>query len=347
MKILYAIQGTGNGHVSRAMDIVPLLKKKVDTDVLISGIQSDIPLPFPVQYRYKGLSFIFGKNGGVDMYQTFLKLKSKRLYDEIKVLPIEKYDLIINDFEPISAWAAYGANKPCISLSHQAAVVSPYAPKPTSMDLVGQSILRWYAPSTNKYGFHFERYDKHTYTPVIRQDVRKAMVSNKGHISVYLPAFEEEKLIKRFQLFDKVQWHVFSKHSKKSYQFKNVSVFPIRNEAFVQSMATSAGVICGAGFETPAEALYLGKKLLAIPMKGQYEQQCNATALSELGVTVIKNLKKNKLDIIDDWLTYGKAIDVDYPDITEKIIDQVLHKHAGLKSTELAKQWDEELNIMF
>ena len=63
MKILYAIQGTGNGHVSRAMDIVPLLKKKVDTDVLISGIQSDIPLPFPVQYRYKGLSFIFGKNG--------------------------------------------------------------------------------------------------------------------------------------------------------------------------------------------------------------------------------------------------------------------------------------------
>ena len=28
MKILYAIQGTGNGHISRARDIIPVLQKK-------------------------------------------------------------------------------------------------------------------------------------------------------------------------------------------------------------------------------------------------------------------------------------------------------------------------------
>src|SRR5690606_1491313 len=72
MKILYAIQGTGNGHLSRAMDIVPLLQKRGYVNVLVSGVQGDLNLPFPVKYQFKGLSFIFGKKGGVDMYNTFL-----------------------------------------------------------------------------------------------------------------------------------------------------------------------------------------------------------------------------------------------------------------------------------
>jgi hypothetical protein len=38
-------------------------------------------------------------------------------------------------------------------------------------------------------------------------------------------------------------------------------------------------------FETPAEALFLGKKLLVIPMTGQYEQECNAAALAALMLT--------------------------------------------------------------
>ena len=40
MKILYGIQGTGNGHLSRAEEIVPILKKMAHVDVLISGNQS-------------------------------------------------------------------------------------------------------------------------------------------------------------------------------------------------------------------------------------------------------------------------------------------------------------------
>ena len=61
MKILYAVQATGNGHLSRAMEIIPHLKKLGKTDILVSGIQSDIELPFDVKYKFKGLSFIFGK----------------------------------------------------------------------------------------------------------------------------------------------------------------------------------------------------------------------------------------------------------------------------------------------
>ena len=40
MRILYGIQGTGNGHISRALEVLPYLKKKASVDILISGRQS-------------------------------------------------------------------------------------------------------------------------------------------------------------------------------------------------------------------------------------------------------------------------------------------------------------------
>ena len=42
MKILYAIQGTGNGHVSRAREIIPFLRKYGNVDILISGIHAEV-----------------------------------------------------------------------------------------------------------------------------------------------------------------------------------------------------------------------------------------------------------------------------------------------------------------
>ena len=346
MKILYAIQGTGNGHLSRSMDIVPLLQKKGEVDILVSGVQGDLTLPFPVKYQFKGLSFIFGKKGGVDMYNTFLKLKSKRLYKEIKQLPIHEYDLVINDFEPVSAWACYAANKECISLSHQAAVISSKSPKPRKFDLLGQTILRYYAPTTKQYGFHFERYDKNIFTPVIRQQIRLANVQNLGHYTVYLPAYDDERILKNLLRFDHIQWQVFSKHNSSPVIEKNVSILPIQNEAFIQSMSTAEGVICGAGFETPAEALFMGKKLLVVPMKGQYEQHCNAAALAQLGVPVIKSLKKKYYDVIERWLSNDTRIEVDYPDITERIIDQILAKYnPATDKLEVAQKWEKELDF--
>ena len=36
-KILYALNGTGSGHITRAREIIPYLREKHKVDVLISG----------------------------------------------------------------------------------------------------------------------------------------------------------------------------------------------------------------------------------------------------------------------------------------------------------------------
>lgn len=330
MKILYAIQGTGNGHISRARDIIPHLREYGEVDILISGLQADVKLQWPVKYSFKGMGFIFGKQGGVDLLKTFLKAKTKRFYREMRSLPVENYDLVINDFEPVSAWACYFQRKPCISLSHQAAVLDPNAPAPDHYDPFGKFILKNYAPTTVQYGFHFERYSSHIFTPVIRKQIRDLNPVNRGHITVYLPSYDDERLIKNLSKLPNVQWQVFSKHNQKPMIEKNISLQPIGNEAFIKSMASSAGVLCGAGFETPAEAMYMGKKLIVIPMKSQYEQHCNAAALKHLGVPVMKSLKKKHLHVLENWILHGQPISINFPDNTAEIVRMLVENHFAL-----------------
>jgi uncharacterized protein (TIGR00661 family) len=331
MKILYAIQGTGNGHLSRARDIIPLLQKKGEVDLLVSGCQADVELPYEITYRFHGLSFIFGKKGGIDYLETYKRSHLKKLFKEIKQLPVEEYDIIINDFEPVSAWACYLKNTACIGLSHQIAVSNKKAPKPDNTDLVGRSVLKYYAPVSVRYGFHFLPYDKNIFTPVIREEVRQLKPSNKKYYTVYLPAFSDKKIITMLSRFPEVEWQVFSKHTKTTYSDDHISVYPINNKEFLNSLAAAEGVLCGAGFETPAEVLYLRKKLMVIPMKGQYEQQCNAAALKALGVPVIKNLKVKQVKKMQQWLQQDGVISLPFPNETKDIIDLIFENHAEQK----------------
>jgi uncharacterized protein (TIGR00661 family) len=331
MKILYAAQATGNGHLSRAMEIIPHLKKLGKTDILVSGIQADIELPFDVKYKFKGLSFVFGKKGGIDYMRTYMKNNTFRLMNEIRKLPIEEYDLVINDFEPVSAWAAHIKNLPCIALSNQCATLSSKVPQPKHKDPLGVFVLKHYAPSTAQYGFQFKRFDQNIFTPVIRKEVRELDVSDKGHYTVYLPAYDDERLLKNLSRFKDVKWEVFSKHNKQASKHKNVSIQPIDHKAFLKSLASCSGTLCAAGFGTTSEALYLKKKLLVIPMKAQYEQICNATVLKTMDVPVMKSLKKKHADHLDKWLNTGKIIEVNYPDITADIVGQIVDTHIHKK----------------
>lgn len=326
MKVLYAIQGTGNGHLARATEIVPVLQKMAETDVLVSGIQGDIQLPFEVKYRFYGVSFIFGTTGGVDFKKTIAKSRLPRfLFDLIK-LPVQKYDLVISDFEPVSAWACKVKGKKCIGLSHQNAVLHNATPKPGKPDALGKFILRNYAPVSLKYGFHFNQLDSFNFSPVIRNAIRNANHTTNNHYSVYLPSYSNEEIERVLGAFPQVKWEVFSKHSHKSYSKQNIHFQPVSIEKFHESFISCSGILCNAGFETPAEALHMGKKLCVIPMKNQYEQQCNAAFLREMGVQVLNDLSEDVAKI-RLWLENIQPLKIDFPDRTNEIIEKILMRN--------------------
>ena len=326
MKVLYAIQGTGNGHVARAQEVVPVLMQYVDVDLLLSGSQCELTLPWPVKYRLHGFGFVFGKKGGVDLRKTFSSNSIKRFFKEVRDLPVHEYDLVISDFEPVSSWACKLKGKKCIGISHQSAILHTDAPQPAKSNWVGKAVLRYYAPVSKAFGFHFRKLGDLISTPVIRKDVRGAQPARKGHYTVYLPAYDDIRIIAFLARFPEVKWEVFSKHSKHPYSFQNIMVQPVNQVAFTHSMVTSNGVFCNAGFETPAEALFLKKKLCVIPMTGQYEQQCNAAMLQSMGVPVMPRLKEEFLPVFEIWLSSEAVVEVSYPDVTQRIIEKVLEE---------------------
>jgi uncharacterized protein (TIGR00661 family) len=326
MKVLYAIQGTGNGHLARATEIVPILKSMADTDVLVSGTQADLKVPFKIDYRFSGMSFIVGQKGGVDILKTIQKMPIIQFFRDIRSLRVDQYDIVISDFEPVSAWACWLQNKECIGLSHQNAVLHSSAPQPDFSDWFGKQILRHYAPTTYQYGFNFKAASPDIFPPVIRNNIRNAETSIKSHYTVYLPAYSDQQIQNVLSLIPDIEWQVFSKHSKHDYSVGNIQFHPVSLEGFTESFLSCTGLICTAGFEGPAEAIFMGKKLCVIPMKKQFEQYCNAAYLKSMGIKVLDHFT-NSAPELTDWIQNSEPLQIRFPDLTFEILESILRKH--------------------
>jgi len=328
MKILFAIQATGNGHISRAREIVPLLEKHGQVDLLVSGTQADVSLDQALAYRFHGFSFIFGKTGGVNNWKTYRSMNLLRLRKDIVSLPLKQYDLIINDFEPVTAWACKLQGLPSVSLSHQASFISKKTPRPAGSFNWAELIFRYYAPTTHHIGFHFKPYDDFIHTPVIRSEIRNQESVDSGHITVYLPSFDDKHLLPYLQQIRDVKWEVFSKHSRTKYRQGNISVNPVSNQEFNHSLVQSHGLLTGGGFEGPSEALFLGKKVMMIPMKNQFEQQCNAEAARQMGVPVLHHLDGGFVPAVKKWLAEPFDVPTNFINETDDIVNKLVKKYS-------------------
>ena len=113
------------------------------------------------------------------------------------------------------------------------------------------------------------------------------------HYTVYLPAYSDQQIQDVLSSIPDTEWQVFSKHSKTKYAVGNVHFQPVSLDDFTKSFLSCTGLICTAGFEGPAEAIFMGKKLCVIPMKKQYEQYCNAAFLKSMGIKVLDSFSNS------------------------------------------------------
>ena len=68
-RVLYGINGTGQGHLSRAKSLIPYLKQHVELDFLLSGKMQHINFEYPITYEYRGFTFVY-EHGGVNWFKT-------------------------------------------------------------------------------------------------------------------------------------------------------------------------------------------------------------------------------------------------------------------------------------
>jgi uncharacterized protein (TIGR00661 family) len=320
MNILYAVQGTGNGHVARARHLIPLLAKHAEVDVWISGTESQLNLPGGAQRSWSGISLKYNAHGGLSITRTLFENRWLRFVRDVFRVPIHGYDLIVNDFEPVSAWAVWLRGGSLLELSHQAGVRHPLSPRPKQRNALGEWILKNYAPSRQAIGFHVQAVAPGVHPPLIRSEVRTLKSTPGPRLLVYLPAYSADALAAA--LADcPVPVTAFVPQLPEPVVRGAFRAEAVTTEAFLTAFAASDSVLCSAGFELPTEALFHGKRLAVIPIKGQYEQECNAAALRKAGAWHAPSLTKLKLD---KWLASPPPQPAQWPDYSEDLIHVIL-----------------------
>jgi uncharacterized protein (TIGR00661 family) len=324
MKIFYAIQGTGNGHISRAVELYPFLKKYGEVDFFLSGSNANLNTAIPIKYKSKGLSLFYKHTGGLD-YNKIVSSLSFDIYKDAKSLPVDQYDLVVNDFEFVSSLACSIKKVPCVHFGHQASFQSKKTPRPEGVNPLGSLILEKFVKSKQHIGLHFDAYDENIYNPIIKDEIIDATPINDGHITVYLPQYSITVLEPHLLQQSSFHFEVFTKEVGSIVCKKNITYYPINNKQFTSSLIRCYGIVTAGGFETPAEAMYMNKKVLSIPIMNHYEQECNSVALAKKGVMVLKKIDEKFAAHFKEWIQEKKPIKLNLTHNTAQIVDIVIN----------------------
>jgi len=336
MKIFYGVQGTGNGHITRAR----IMAKELNADgheiqFQFTGRAEDQYFDMEIFNDFQcreGLTFNT-LNGKVNYLKTALQSSPLRLMKDIKSLDLSGYDLVISDFEPVTAWAAKKQNKPVLGIGHQYAF-NHDIPRAGS-DPIADLVMKNFAPADVGAGLHWHHFGQPILPPVIATPaLPEQTVKNK--IVVYLPFEDQNEVIKYLNPFKDFQFYLYSPNPVES-EHENIQCFPLSREGFQNDLYDCQGVISNAGFELASEALHLGKKILAKPLHAQMEQISNAAALKQLGYGHTMN--DMDLTVIEAWLQDPEATRINYPNSARILADWIKDGMPAMDKAFTEKAW--------
>lgn len=332
MRILYGVQGTGNGHISRCRLIAQSLQAAgAEVDYVFSGREAAAYFDMQAFGDYRalpGLTFAT-RNGSIDLLATVGRSQPLRLLRDIRQLPVDDYDLIVSDFEPVTAWAAKRQKRVSLGISHQASF--QFGIPQRGNNLMARLTMQHFAPVHHAIGLHWYHFGYPILPPVI-ENLKPTKESE--NILVYLPFESPRAIFELLSRFKSSHFVCFHPQFSVPVEQNNLIFLPLGRESFVDVLRGSRGVICNAGFELASEALMLGKRLLLKPLQGQFEQESNAMTLELMGLAhVMPQLDPGQ---VRHWLSSEIAGQVYYPDVAA-VLAEWLVSGRQISVSELAK----------
>lgn len=302
-KIIYAVAGEGFGHSSRSHLIGQRLLEAGHDCIFVGSQKSLVYLKQYFGERVKeifGLSFAF-VDGRIDKSETLkrnlMKLpEGNKINDELFKKHFEPFepDLVISDFEPFSAWWAWRKRVPFISIDHE------HMLSHCQLEHQGRN---WFSRMTARVVTECHYVGAVAYIivnffdaplsvdsavlapPIIRPVVRSLKARAGEHILLYSTTGEDEEQLRDILCkFGEQKFYIYG--FKKDIEYQNCIFKKRSTEGFLADLAGAKGVIASAGFSLISECMYLKKKMLMLPLAGQYEQIINAHYIEKLGLGI-------------------------------------------------------------
>ena len=299
MRILYGVVGEGMGHATRSMVILRHLVQSHEVQIVVSGrAHAFLQKAFPqlvvhditglgmvyedneVQRRRTALDFLKKLPGFAENFETMTRLSEGF-----------RPELVVSDFESLSYFYAKKHDLPVVSIDNMQIInrcaldVDVPAEEQASWQMA-KAIVKAKLPHCDHYlitTFFFPPVRKprtSLFPPILRDAVLDAPRSVGEHVLVYQTSDTFHDLVPTLQ---RLPGRFFVYGLKRDEQLGNVTLKGFSEDGFVRDLASARAVLAGGGFSLMGEAVYLGKPLLSVPLKGQFEQTLNALYLAKLG----------------------------------------------------------------
>ena len=294
-KLIYGVSGEGSGHSSRAHEMICHLESAGHTVKVASydrGFRNLSP-DFDV-LEIEGLHIASADNK-VSVVETFtenLRRVSggvRKLRELRQVFHELEPHAVITDFEPMTAYLANHYGLPLITIDNQHRMRYMTYPCPEELERdapLTETVIRAMVPRpdvslvTTFYFGELKNDRTFLFPPILRRQVLELECLHDGPILIYCTqAFES--LLEQLRGFTRERFVVYGfdrSDTEANLEFRTFSA-----DGFLDDLACSKAVVATAGFTLMTESLYLRKPYLALPMRGQFEQELNAIMLDELG----------------------------------------------------------------
>lgn len=342
-KILYGVCGIGNGHTFRQLPIITTFAEQ-ETQIMIFAygtsyrFYENFAKDYPhIRVERVAVPFYQGSPTGLDFATSLDLEQNKQNFFEINCQALAqanqwlgKPDLVISDYEPVSAQYAYAHHAHLITIDQQSKYLVGTFPQNLSGQSYGDEVmrLRLFFPKAYKRiacsFFDVERREDTTEQviicpPPIRQHIKtlqRCLHPERKDIIVYFSEqhFQDQSLQEIISLLEKthgVTFHVFLPHKHQSLppSTTQVTFYHHGDVQFDTLLSTCHGIIATAGHTLLSEAMHLGIPVLALTLP-IYEQLMNGhiIATNDFGMACQTLDQEQLTRFIQTLPHYAKAI---------------------------------------
>ena len=246
--------------------------------------------PFGDFQHRTGLTFVT-EAGRLRYRKTLMANRYWQFIRDVRQLDLSPFDLIVTDYEPVTAWAGKLKRQRVLGIGHQYAFGKNTPVEGRSF--AQHAVMSWFAPVNRGIGLHWSNFGDNVMPPILDLPAKPPMETG-DHILVYLP-FEDQTVVTEW--LNGFEGHRFLQYASilPNDEQGNVGRRRANIAGFKSDLASARGVVCNCGFELISECLHWRKPVLTRPLAKQMEQLSNGAALEALGFATVMRQIDNEL----------------------------------------------------
>jgi uncharacterized protein (TIGR00661 family) len=306
MRILYGVVGEGMGHAIRSRVVLEhLFERGHEVEIMASGRAAEFLRKRVAEHgwvhRIHGLHIAYEDNR-VDKSSTFWSnvlegtaAVPRQVAAYLELVSDFRPEMVISDFESFTYYFAKTHRLPILSIDNmqvlnRCRIDDDVLEGHRAEFELAKAFVKSKLPFCDHYliatffRLPVRKPDTSLFAPILRAEIIAAKPSPGEHLLVYQTAEGYDSLVDTLQRTG-LECRVYGmRRGIKEEQVEgNLCYKPFSEAAFIEDLASARGVIAGGGFTLMGEAVYLRKPMLAVPIRGQFEQVLNARYLQKLG----------------------------------------------------------------